>query len=596
VIEDIRRALSLLDRSDRWRWAALVPLAAFVAALETVGAVSVFLLVRLLADPTPDGRLPAVLGWFPRGSDARETTMHVALAVVAFYLVRNVMLVAIEYAQERIVQRTAARIGIRLLGRYLHAPYAFHFHRAPAALINIVRSSVEIVVEQVLGSIVHIASELLVVAGLLALLAVTAPSVTLATVAAMLVLLIAPIGATRRLYARWGDDERRLGEMMMVQLHQALDAVKQIAVSGRQQYFARRYETERQALTRVKMRRTLANTALRLGVETVFICAMLLAIVMLTAAGRSGPSALSVLSLFAYAGFRVVPSANRIIFNVNSLRYGRSFVDALIADWRALAGDTRAPVRPLPPLSRAIEFDRVTYAYGDNRSAALDAVTFEIARGTTVGIVGPTGAGKSTLVDLMLGLLTPSSGEVRVDGQPIADAAAWQAQVGYVPQEVMVVDDTLRRNIAFGVEDADTDDARIQSAVRTARLEPLVASLPGGLAGRLGDRGIRLSGGERQRIAIARALYNDPAVLIFDEATSSLDQQTEREIADAIDALHGQRTIVVIAHRLATVRRADRIIALDGGRLSAQGTYEELLAGSDLFRALAMAAADATPG
>jgi ATP-binding cassette, subfamily B, bacterial PglK len=598
VIAGIRRALVLLDRADRWRWAALVPLAVLVAALETVGAAAVFVLVRILADPAQSAHLPRALRGLSRGADWRVSTQVFVGIVAAFYLVRNLALVAIAFANERVVQRSASRIAVQLLARYLYAPYAFHFRRSSAAVMHAVRDSVDAVVEMVLASIVHVASELLVVAGLLALLARTAPVETLAAVAAILLLLVAPLGATRRLYARWGEQERQIGERMIGRLQQSLDTVKQIVVTGRQSHFIDLYARERATLTRAKMRRSLASTTLRLGVETVCICAMLLAVVMLTAAGRSGSDAVSILSLFAYAGFRVVPSANRIILSINSLRFGRAFVDALVADWTEL-GEPESPAPPgivaRAPLTTAIVFEDVSYAYDDARAPALTGFNLTIPRGSSLGVVGPTGAGKSTLVDVLLGLLPPTAGRVRVDGLDIRTAVrAWQAQVGYVPQEVMLIDDTLRRNIAFGFENGQIDDARVWIVVRLARLDAFVATLPGGLNARMGERGIRLSGGERQRIAIARALYTDPAVLVFDEATSALDQQTEREIADAIDAFRAERTVVVIAHRLATVRRCDRIVVLEEGRLAAEGRYDDLLASSEVFRALASSAADSS--
>ncbi len=493
-----------------------------------------------------------------------------------------------QFAQDRVIQRTASRVAVTLLGRYLRAPYAFHFRRSSSSLFHAIRDNVDIVVENVLAATVHIVSEACVVGGLLAILALTAPAETLAAIATMAILLGAPLGFTRRLYARWGDEERRTGEQMTAHLQQSLDTVKQILVSGRQDYFADRYAGDRSALDRLKLRRSLGSTTLRLGVETVFICSMLLAVVMLTAAGRSGPDAVSVLSLFAYAGFRVVPSANRIILNVNMLRFGQPYVNALVADWLDLKPHVAPDQNALPQLSRAIECRNVSFAYDEGRALALDRVSFTVARGTSVGIVGPTGAGKSTIVDVVLGLLKPDAGHVLVDGQDIAAArGSWLSQIGYVPQDVLLVDDTLRRNIAFGLPDAEIDDARVARAATGARLDALVASIPGGINARVGGRGIRLSGGERQRIAIARALYGDPAVLVFDEATSALDTQTEREIADAIDRARGARTVIVIAHRLSTVRKCDSIVVLERGRLVAQGAYDELLNASDLFRTLA---------
>lgn len=205
-----------------------------------------------------------------------------------------------------------------------------------------------------------------------------------------------------------------------------------------------------------------------------------------------------------------------------------------------------------------------------------------------MGIVGATGTGKSTLVDLVLGLLEPTAGRITVDHAPIsADVRGWQRQLGYVPQSPFFVDDTLRRNIGLGLPDQQIDDDRIWSSARTAQLEELIASLPGGLDTVIGERGVRLSGGERQRVSIARALYHDPDVLVFDEATSSLDPSTERDLTRAIDLLRGRKTIVIIAHRLTTVEHCDRLLLLKDGRVAAEGSYAELAGTNAVFRAMA---------
>jgi ATP-binding cassette subfamily C protein len=230
----------------------------------------------------------------------------------------------------------------------------------------------------------------------------------------------------------------------------------------------------------------------------------------------------------------------------------------------------------------------VSYAYDAGGASVLDDVSLAIRRGESIGIVGHTGAGKSTLVDLLLGLLQPTAGRISVDGRDRRQHARWwQRQIGYVPQAFFVTDDTLRRNIAFGIPDAEIDERRVQRAARVAQLEEVVAGLPQGLDTFVGERGIRLSGGQRQRVVIARALYHEPQVLVFDEATSALDNQTEREIARAIEALHGAITLIVIAHRLSTVRGCDRLIFLDQGRVAGVGSYEELMAGDARFRAVA---------
>src|SRR6188474_1484414 len=239
-----------------------------------------------------------------------------------------------------------------------------------------------------------------------------------------------------------------------------------------------------------------------------------------------------------------------------------------------------------PLMQSTLACDNVSFGYEGGPPLALDKVSFTIARGQSVGIVGPTGAGKSTLVDILLGLLQPTTGRVLIDGEPLEGRErAWQRQIGYVSQNVYLLDDSLRRNIAFGIADGAVDEARLAAAVTQARLDEVVALLPARLDTVVGENGVRLSGGQRQRVAIARALYHDPPVLFFDEATAALDNQTEREVTEAIANVHGTRTVIAIAHRLSTVKHCDVLIYLRDGRLAGMGTYAELIT-DPLFRQL----------
>jgi ABC-type multidrug transport system fused ATPase/permease subunit len=277
------------------------------------------------------------------------------------------------------------------------------------------------------------------------------------------------------------------------------------------------------------------------------------------------------------------------MLNAGHYREGRAFIAGAIADDRALSG---LPVRPhsTAPEMRFTETlvcEDVTFAYEPEARPAISRIHLRLAAGESLGIVGATGSGKSTLVALLLGLLTPTSGRILVDDTPLTGRErAWQRLIGYVPQDPYLLDDTVRRNIAFGVPDALIDDQRVARASSLAQLEELVRQLPEGMDTPVGERGARLSGGQRQRVAIARALYGEPSVLVFDEATAALDPQTEREVTKAIATLHGTRTLIVIAHRLSTVQGCDRLIFLQDGRVAAAGTYDELL-GNAAFRAMA---------
>jgi ABC-type multidrug transport system fused ATPase/permease subunit len=233
--------------------------------------------------------------------------------------------------------------------------------------------------------------------------------------------------------------------------------------------------------------------------------------------------------------------------------------------------------------------DKVSYHYPNHERLVLDHVSVAIDRGTSLGVVGSTGAGKSTLIDLVLGLLSPTSGTISVDGIDVfANRIAWQRRLGVVSQSVFLLDDTLRRNVAFGLPDGDIDDQRVAEAIDAAHLGDFVESLPEGVETVVGERGARLSGGQRQRVAIARALYRRPEVIVFDEGTSALDNLTESAIMSALEALHGDRTLIIVAHRLTTVRRCDQIVLLENGRVIDTGTYDDLVERSASFRRMAL--------
>jgi ATP-binding cassette, subfamily B, bacterial PglK len=305
--------------------------------------------------------------------------------------------------------------------------------------------------------------------------------------------------------------------------------------------------------------------------------------------GSSAQGTLSTLGLFAYAGLRLQPSLQRIILGLNSLKYSATPLADLHADLQLISGQQREEQRVDPlPFRQELCLEQVEFAYERADRPALRGLDLTVRRGEQIGICGPTGGGKTTLVDVMTGLLEPTGGRVTVDGQDLRQhAQAWQRNLGIVPQMVFLTDDTLRRNIALGVPDEDIDDEAVREAIELAQLDEFVASLSSGLETKVGERGVRVSGGQRQRIAIARALYVRPSVLVFDEGTSALDNATEALLMASIERLRGHHTIILIAHRLTTVRHCDRVVFLEAGAVSGLGTYDALIRENAGFRALA---------
>ena len=292
--------------------------------------------------------------------------------------------------------------------------------------------------------------------------------------------------------------------------------------------------------------------------------------------GQELTGILPVLGLFGAAAFRLLPAVNRSIMSAQTINLNRPLVDVVAADL-GLIISTATTKSDQSHLASSISVKDLSFSYENASAQALTGVSVEIFRGEAVGLVGSSGSGKSTLVDVLLGLLKPTTGRVFVDGTDIHNNLRWwQDQIGYVPQSIFLTDDTLRRNVAFGLPKDEIDEVAIEAAIRSAQLEDFVASLPDGLDTIVGERGVRLSGGQRQRIGIARALYNNPDVLVLDEATSSLDTETEHGVMQAVQALQGEKTVIIVAHRLSTVEYCDRLYRLENARIVDEGTFSEV--------------------
>jgi ATP-binding cassette subfamily C protein len=583
---------ALLTAGELRRWKALLPLMVLGGVVETVATGLVFVLIKVASDPgyadhvEPLATLVRLLPW--RGQAAIVVGYGALLAL--FFIARSGLLALITYLQSRAAADTMAGLATRTLDRYLAAPYAVHLRHSPSELAFNVTKGVEQAIAGYLSSLMLLASEGVVALGLALFLILAAPMVTLTAGAVLAVLLGVAVRVTKRSSKRMGAMRHAMERRALKDVEQSLGGLRELKVLGREAVFHEAFAAEQRTLAHARRRHATLMALPRLTIETIFVCSVVLIVALVVLGDRRDADLLPLLGIYAYAGFRLIPSANRMLMHLDTLRGTTSVVERLHADMVDFAGaGPRGDGADAPLAFRdAVRLEGVSYGYEGGPRPVLEDVNLVIPRGGSVGIVGPTGAGKSTLIDLVLGLLDPTAGEITIDGVPLAAGRrAWQRRIGYVPQVAFLFDDSMRRNVALGIPDGEIDERRLLAAVSMAQLDDFVAALPEGLETRVGERGVRLSGGQRQRIAIARALYHEPELLVFDEATAALDNATEREVTAAIEGLRGKKTLIIIAHRLTTVERCDTLVFLREGRVAALGPYQRLLVESAEFRAMA---------
>jgi ATP-binding cassette, subfamily B, bacterial PglK len=591
VLRAIKQAIDLIGREHRRRWALLIILALIVSLVEMVGAVLVYVLLALVAGPSGDVELPVVgdvRARFPGATD-EGFLLGVVLVMAAFFVGRAVLRVAASYVQARIAHNAGARLSTRLVDGYLRWPYEQHLRRHSALLIRNGHHAVMEMIGSVLLPAIKVAAESVLLIGMLTLLAAIAPLATVLAVtvvggAALLLLLI----VQPRLKVLGRVSHQEAGTTLEI-FQQSLHGLRDIKVLGRESFFSSAYSASRRRMARAQYLHDTAWQLPTILIETALLSFILMYFSLAVLRGDDAADSLSVLGLFAYAGLRLLPSLQHIVSGLNNLKYAAAPLEDIHADLIAIRKQAGSLVQPKPlPFTERITVNDLTFRYGGASTSALNDVALTVDKGEQIGICGPTGGGKTTLVDLLAGLLQPSGGRILIDGIDLrGNERAWQQNLGIVPQMVFLIDDTLRRNIALGVADEAIDEAALAEAVRLAQLYEFVEQLPEGLDTTVGERGIRVSGGQRQRIAIARALYRRPSVLVFDEGTSALDNATEAHLMDAIEGLRGSHTILLVAHRLSTVQNSDRVVFLSNGRVEAIGPYEELFAEHPGFRKLA---------
>ena len=579
----IQKLRAILTTAELNSVAILLCLMCIGTLLEMLSVGILFPIIILIGQSDLATRYPRtqpILDFFGNPSQ-NHLIAGVMLGLLCIYFLKNVFLVFLAWRQARCTYGIQAQLEQRLFSAYLCQPYTFHLQRNSVQLGHNIHEHVYLFTIA-FNSAVSIVTEGLTLLGISGLLLLAEP---LGITAAALLLGTAVWifhRITRSRITLWGKAHKHHHALRNLHMHQALGGVKDIKLLGRERNFLAQFQLHSNKGARVLGSQAILQQLPRLWLELLAVAGLAFVTLSMLAQGVGTDKIVPTLGLFSAAAFRLIPSINRILAGVQSVRYCAPSIDSLHQDTRLItkascpSQEKHAP--HTPALEKEIRLTNISYLYPNAPTPALKQVSIAIQKGECVGFIGSSGSGKSTLVDIILGLLPPVDGSVMVDGRDIqTNLRAWQNQIGYVSQSIYLADDTLRNNVAFGFPAEAIDNAAVQRAIKGAQLEEFVADLPDGLETIVGERGVRLSGGQRQRIGIARALYHDPAVLVLDEATSALDTMTEQGVMQAVMALQGSKTLLIVAHRLSTVERCDRLYRLEQGKVVAEGLPKEML-------------------
>ena len=576
----------IFDKKQKLQ-SVLLCIGLFVGALlELVGVSFITQLVTLISNPEKihsNEIMQYCYDFFNMTSD-RQFFLFVVIALIFVYLIKNLYLLWINYVQYTFVFNNQLRLSGRLIDCYLKKPYTYHLDNNSAEMVrNVMLDSERFF--QMLLSIFLTLSEILVSALLCVFLLIVDPVITISVVAILAVFTGFYLILFKGKAKKYGKTNQIYDGKMHQSINQALGAVKDIKILHREKYFADSFLAYgKKKMTAVRNNNVLGQFPKYL-IETVCIGTVLLVLVFKIYKGEDLNTMIPQLAAFVIAAFKLLPSVSKINNYANLILFLKPSVDLIYRDIKDTEdmvnyeiadesgniieiNDDGSQNKDTCYVADKISINNIVYRYPHTDRDVLNGISFEIPLGKSIGFIGESGSGKSTLADVILGILTPTSGTVMYGNMDVhKHPLKWSKKLAYIPQSIFLCDDTIRNNVAFGIDEDKIDDEKVWKALREAQLEQFVKSQPDGLDSMVGERGVRISGGQRQRIGIARALYDNPEILVLDEATSALDTGTESAVMEAIDKLSGTMTLIIIAHRLTTIKNCDYVYKVENGNI-----------------------------
>ena len=584
-MKTFKKLLFLLTPHERKRAGLLLIMIVIMAFLDMVGVASIFPFMAVLTNPGLIETNEILNTIFQATRIFGVENNQQFLFILGFFVLVTLIISLIfkaftTYAQVRFVQMRQFSIGKRLVEGYLHQPYNWFLNRNSADLGKSILSESGQVVANGLGPLLEVIAKGMITITLIILLIIADPKLALTVGFSLGTAYGLIFYFTKNYLDSLGKNNLKNNQLRFTSISEAFGAIKEIKVAGLEKTYTQLFSKPAQTYHQNYASSQLVAQLPRFLLEAISFGGILIIILYIISKSGSFNSALPIISLYIFAGYRLLPALQQIYGSFTQLAFVGPSLNRLYEDLKNLKPLNTNQDQGVLPLNKKITLKNIYYNYPNTSQAALEGINISISAKSIIGIIGPTGSGKTTAVDIILGLLEAQKGTLEVDGKIITkqNSRSWQRSIGYVPQHIYLSDDTVAANIAFGVEPKDIDQEAVEKACRVANLHNfIIDELPKKYQTITGERGIRLSGGQRQRIGIARALYHKPKIIIFDESTSALDNKTEQVVMDAVYNLNKEITIILITHRLNTVKNCDTIFKLDKGKLVAQGTYQELI-------------------
>lgn len=573
IFSAIQKLRFLLTKEEKIRWIWIFVISLITAFLELTTALAITVFAQILTNPDIYRKYLLSVGFSNNISPGRSV-FYAAIIVGIVYLIKNIVSIMEVFFQNFSIQRMNYHFKNKLLHRYAKSDYEFYLNRNSALGIELVKSDTEQIFSFGMIALANILSEGLVFLCLISTIIYLKPALAF-TIFAIGIILGCVI--TKILLPKFYNFGQKLQTAQIgttQNLQQFFHGFKEIILSGKRDAFINAYKVYSKKKTDVQALQTSVNSLPRMIIEILFVGLFITSIALMCSEHESPIQMIGILGAYLYTGFRLMPGLNRIINQLNVFKSSIPNIERVYNECNVM--DLKENYKNIPEFEfqSTITIKDIKFRYANTKKDALGQVSFKINKGDCIGIVGETGSGKSTLIDVILGLLKPYEGYVLVDEKFSVNSYQWHEKIGYVPQSLYLIDDTIEANIAFG--EKKIDQKKLIEVIHSAQLSNFIKELPIGIKTIVGECGIRLSGGEKQRIAIARALYHQPEILIFDEATSALDNATETSLIKTIHTISQNRTVIMIAHRLTTLKYCDKIIVMESGTVKTITTYENL--------------------